>query len=123
MKLYVGQKLLTIYGDIAEIVGIYDQTVKLLYKNQVITVKKYLISRIAKSSTIKENTRKHSINTEKNAPKVIESCGNCMERKNGNCFGFGHCDSYRPSPEISQEEYDRWPKYGDATYYRTRAYR
>ena len=46
-----------------------------------------------------------------------------MEMKNENCFGASSvCSSYRPSPEISKEEIDRWPKLGDASYYKLHKY-
>lgn len=50
--------------------------------------------------------------------EICKSCNNCMEMKNGTCFGSSSsssvCDDYRYSPEISKDELDRWPKIGDA---------
>lgn len=49
---------------------------------------------------------------EKNS-KSKNQCKNCMEYKNGNCFGKKQiCDDFRLSPEISKEEMNNWPKDG-----------
>ena len=58
-----------------------------------------------------------------NNSKSKSQCNNCMEYKNGNCFGFKSiCSNYRPSPEISRDEMAMWPKLGDASYYRIHKY-
>lgn len=45
-----------------------------------------------------------------------QSCKNCMEMKNGNCFGRNViCEDFRFSPTISKKEMANWPKYGDVT--------
>ena len=47
---------------------------------------------------------------------TYNSCINCMLYKNETCFGKKEiCEDFRPSPKLSTEEIERWPKYGDAT--------
>ena len=50
------------------------------------------------------------------SPKYRNKCENCMEYKNGNCFGKSQiCDDFKISPIISNEEINRWPKNGSVT--------
>ncbi len=47
---------------------------------------------------------------------TYNSCINCMLYKNETCFGKKEiCEDFKPSPKLSTEEIERWPKYGDAT--------
>lgn len=118
MNLYVGQKIRSITNDLVEIVDIQGQKVKLLYKGKIYVLNKYLISKISKELFIVDNTIENKKNINENSERC-KSCKNCMEMKNGNCFGSSSiCSDYRHSPEISKDEIDRWPKIGDASYYR-----
>ena len=49
-------------------------------------------------------------------PSATKSCKNCMEMKNGNCFGQDEiCEDFRFAPTISAKERANWPQYGDVT--------
>lgn len=126
MNLYIGQKIRSITNDLVEIVDIQGQKVKLLYKGKIYTLNKYLISKINKKLFILDNKIENKIDNKKKINENCESCKsckNCMEMKNGNCFGSSSiCSDYRHSPEISKDEIDRWPKIGDATYFRLHKY-
>ena len=67
-----------------------------------------------------------SINTKETTAEAItaveqekidqNTCKNCMELKNGNCFGQTRiCEDFRFSPTISAKERANWPQYGDVT--------
>ena len=123
MNLYVGLKFRTANNDIAEIIGIEGQNVRLLYQDKIFTLSKHSLYKfnikpfVVNSQTATKIQNKKKTDTSKQFHK---SCNNCMEMKNGNCIGHNSiCSDYRPSPEISIEETARWPKMGDASYYRT----
>ena len=132
MNLYVGLKLRTINNDVAEIIEVNEQNIKLLYQGKKITISKKQLYKCNIKLFVVDKPRENTHKVEKNnlhdtiedeSKKFVESCKNCMEFKNGNCIGYGTiCCDYRPSPEISKEEIARWPKEGDATYYRTRKF-
>ena len=118
MNLYIGLKIRTIDNDLAEIVGIQGQNVKLLYKGKIYTLNKYLINRINKKWFVLDNKIENKKNVEQSCLNR-KTCNNCMEMKKGECIGDKSISNdYRPSPEISKDELDRWPKVGDASFYR-----
>ena len=123
MNLYVGLKLKTINNDFAEIIEIDEQKIIILYHRKKVIISKRTFYRYNIQEFIeceqKDNTNKIEKKVSHDKP-FIESCKNCMEWKKGDCMGCSEiCSDYRPSPEISKEEMDRWPKEGDASYYRT----
>ena len=109
MKLFIGKKFKIISNGLvsnAEIINIQDK-----YAIVLIDGKKFKMDKeklINKFSAYEKEKEKKS--------KLQENCENCMEYKKGNCFGESQtCEDYRPSPEISKEELDRWPKYGSVS--------
>ena len=125
MNLYVGQKIKSVTGDLVKIVDIQGQMVKLLYKGQIFTLNKFLLYKINKNLFIvndEDIENNENINASYTNYKVCKNCSNCMNMKNGTCFGSTYtdyiCGDYRYSPEISKEELDRWPKIGDALYFK-----
>lgn len=123
MNLYVGLKLKTANNDIAEIVTILGDYVRLRYQGNTFTVRKNILNKFNLKEYIeKKETEKHTIIKKIEDIPIRKCCSTCMERRNGNCSsisGNGICEDYRPSPDISKEEIARWPKEADATYFRT----
>ena len=54
-----------------------------------------------------------------------KTCDRCALRVNGSCGQLSNnvCDDYRPVQHIPKEEFDNFPKYGDATAYKMRDHR
>ena len=104
MALFVGKKFKIITKDsisIAEIIDIQDTFAIVL-----INGKKFKMNK----KTLLDKFSDYEL--EKNY-KSTKQCTNCMEYKNGNCFGSSKiCDDFRYSPKISNEELERWPKDG-----------
>lgn len=67
---------------------------------------------------IKDNSKDNNKDSNKN--KSI--CFSCMKYRSNECFGGKKCSEYRKAPDISKDEMENWPQYGDATYYRLRGY-
>ena len=107
MELFIGKKFKVLLRGVvsdAEIIEL-DNNYAILLVNGI----KFKISR-------EKLSKKYSINRTENESIAYKKCKNCMEFKNGNCFGASKvCDEYRPSPEISKEEMSRWPKDGSAS--------
>lgn len=50
---------------------------------------------------------------------VKHTCKDCMDYRNGNCFGADKiCEDFRFAPTFSRKETENWPEVGDATYFR-----
>lgn len=50
---------------------------------------------------------------------VKHTCKDCMDYRNGNCFGADKiCEDFRFAPTFSRKETENWPEVGDATYLR-----
>lgn len=50
---------------------------------------------------------------------VKHTCKDCMDYRNGNCFGADKiCEDFRFAPTFSRKETENWPEVGDATYVR-----
>ena len=84
----------------AVIIEIQDRYVKVLIDGKVIRL-------LDKEKLI------HKFEEAEQEKKSKNTCRNCMELKNGNCFGsLQICDDFKPTPEMSKEDLDRWPKKG-----------
>ncbi len=108
MELFIGKKFKIISKGkylYAEIIAIEKDCVVVLINSKKITLdKKTLINKFA------DYYKREKIS------KAQKRCENCMEYKNGNCFGSSViCDDFRYTPEISKEEKDRWPKDGSVS--------
>lgn len=53
-----------------------------------------------------------------NLSPVMRTCKNCMLMRSGECSGNKVCEHFKYAPTVSEEETDKWPKYGDATYFK-----
>lgn len=107
MRLLIGKKFKIITKDTishAQIIDIQDKFAIVLINGKKFKMdKEKLINKFAEYEL------------EKNS-KSINQCENCMEYKNGNCGGKPQiCDEYRHSPEISEDEINRWPKNGSVS--------
>lgn len=50
---------------------------------------------------------------------VKHTCKDCMDYRNGNCFGADKiCEDFRFAPTFSRKETENWPEVGDATFFR-----
>lgn len=109
------------YGDdIMKILSKYIEHSELAESCSITTSKKEqkLVTTESKTPAVSSNyhSAKSSANTLPGS--IINTCENCMEKKNGDCFGAKNvCEFFRPSP-TNIEGKDNWPKYGDATYFR-----
>lgn len=107
MRLFIGKKFKIITKDSisnAEIIDIQDKFAIVLINGKSFKMDKE-----------KLNNKFSEYELEKNS-KSKKQCENCMDYKNGNCFGKSQiCDDYRHSPEISNEEKNRWPKNGSVS--------
>lgn len=102
MKLFVGKKFKIITKNAilyAEIIDIQNKYAIVLINNKKFKMDKdYIIKMLSEYE--QEKTSKTSM-----------KCKNCMEYKNGNCFGKSQiCDEFRYAPIISDEEINRWNK-------------
>ena len=108
MDLFIGKKFkIILNGTVshAKILDIKDEFAIVLIdgKRKIKMDRKKLIKKFS-DYEIEKNTKSKS------------NCENCMEYKNGNCSGNQHiCEDFRFAPEISKEEFDRWPKYGSVS--------
>ena len=107
MKLFIGKKFKIISkGTVshAEIIDIEDKFVIVLIDGKRFKMdKEKLINKFSDYELEKKSKSKNK-------------CENCMEYKNGNCFGTSQiCDDFRPVPEISKEEMNNWPQNGSVS--------
>jgi hypothetical protein len=107
MSLFIGKKFKIISkGTVshAEILDIEDKFAIVLIDGKKFKMdKEKLISKFSDYELRKKSESKNH-------------CKNCMEYKNGNCFGQSQiCDDFRLAPEISKEEINNWPKNGSVS--------
>lgn len=107
MRLFVGKKFKIISKNVvsnAEIIDIQDKFAIVLIDGKRFKMNKEKLINKFSDYEIEKNYKSKS------------QCENCMEYKNGNCFGKSQiCDDFRLAPEISKEELDRWPKNGSVS--------
>ena len=107
MGLFIGKKFKIISNgkvSVAEILGIEEKFAIVLIDGKRFKMDKEKLIKKFSDYEIEKNK------------KAKNQCKNCMEYKNGNCFGeLQICDDFRIVPEISKEERDNWPKYGSVS--------
>ena len=109
-KLYINHTLKTLTDEYVKILEIDDDSIVVEYKGKEYTRKKSIIGN--KLFIIKEDLKVEEY-------EVKRSCDSCFYLKNESCFGRSNiCEDYKHVVSISKEEAARWPKFGDATYYR-----
>ena len=104
MSLYIGKKFKIISKGISSNVEVID--IKNKFVIALIDGKKF---RINKQKLL-------DIFSDYEIEKNIKKCKNCIEYKNGNCFGEAKiCEDFRLAPKISKSEMERWPKNGSVS--------
>ena len=113
MSLSIGKKFKIISnGQVVniEIIGLDGKFAIILLNGKKFRVHKEKIINVFSDYEIEKNDKHQSKCNFQN------KCKYCMEYRNGNCFGESKiCNDFRPSPEISKEEVNNWPKYGSVS--------
>jgi hypothetical protein len=125
-SIFLGQRLKTITNEYVTIEKIEDRYIYVSYKNKTYKREKNIIGKklFIIQDEIKNSADEAFETPSKGPSKDInsssrETCKNCMEMRKGECIGKQSiCEFFRYAPNISKEELDNWPKYGDATYFR-----
>lgn len=83
----------------------------------------YIIDNLQIITEFNNGIRKLSVpkhGTEEQTDKQPKyACKDCMDFRNGNCFGGGNiCEDFRFAYTFSRRETENWPTIGDATYLR-----
>lgn len=82
----------------------------------------YIIDNIQKIIEFNNGKRKLSLDEHNDEQQPIEeqkyTCRDCMDFRNGNCFGGDLCEDFRFAYTFSQRETENWPTISDATYFK-----
>jgi hypothetical protein len=108
-----------VYDKFAQnyIVGNIESVVD--FNNGTQKINERVADNIAKSRRIFEAKQRGEYIEEPSTKERKYTCRDCMDSRNGNCFGGGEiCEDFRFAYTYSQKEVENWPTEGDATYYR-----